>query len=46
MIHPRYRFDLGVALDLPVEGLQGTAGYTRLQSKGDNSSDGFAVGLN
>ena len=45
VIHPEYRFDLGASFDLPVEGLQGTAGYTRLQSKGDNSSDGFTVGL-
>jgi YaiO family outer membrane protein len=45
VIHPEYRFDLGVALDLPVEGLQAATGYTRLQSKGDNSSDGFSLGL-
>jgi YaiO family outer membrane protein len=45
VIHPEYRFDLGGLFELPVEGMQATAGYTRLQSKGDNSSDGFAAGL-
>jgi YaiO family outer membrane protein len=45
VIHPEYRFDVGGQFDLPVQGMQATAGYTRLQSKGDNSSDGFSVGL-
>ncbi len=45
VIHPEYRFDVGAALDLPVEGLQASAGYTRLQSKDENSSDGFSAGL-
>ncbi len=45
VIHPEYRFDLGGQFDLPVEGLQASAGYTRLQSKDENSSDGFTAGL-
>lgn len=46
VIHPEYRCDLGLSRDLLLPGLQATVGYTRLQSKGENSADGFAAGLN
>jgi YaiO family outer membrane protein len=45
VIHPEYRCDLGGLIPLPGGAVQATWGYTRLQSKGDNSSDGVSLGL-
>jgi YaiO family outer membrane protein len=39
----RYRFDASVSR--PLVGVIGTLGYTRIQSKGENRSDGLGVSL-
>lgn len=43
VLAPRYRFDFG--LTQPIGDTIASIGYTRLQSKAVNASDGFAVGL-
>jgi YaiO family outer membrane protein len=44
-IAPDYRFDLGVARPCPgLENLVLNAGYTRLESKAENYSDGYNLG--
>jgi YaiO family outer membrane protein len=43
VLAPRYRFDVGATR--PIRGVLTSVGYTRIQSKGENHSDGYGIGL-